>query len=171
MIESKAERPGTMSGGIQVTGAWRAALLAGVAALFVIGQTDFADAQFFRQLQHPDRRARHPSPVPEDSKARKANQDRHARSKKDVPIRHPFGENMPKGPLQLMVSINDQRAVLYSNGVRVAETQGLDRHRQPSDADRRLQHHPEEPLAPLQSLRQRADVLHAPPDLVGHRAA
>ena len=29
---------------------------------------------------------------------------------------------MPKGPLQLMVSISDQRAVLYSNGIRVAET-------------------------------------------------
>ena len=39
-----------------------------------------------------------------------------------MPIRQPFGENMPKGPLQLMVSINEQRAVLYSNGVRVAET-------------------------------------------------
>ena len=39
-----------------------------------------------------------------------------------MPIRQPFGENMPKGPLQLMVSINEQRAVLYSNGIRVAET-------------------------------------------------
>ena len=39
-----------------------------------------------------------------------------------MPIRQPFGENMPKGPLQLMISINEQRAVLYSNGVRVAET-------------------------------------------------
>ena len=45
-----------------------------------------------------------------------------AQSKKDVPTRQPFGENMPKGPLQLMISINEQHAVLYSNGIRVAET-------------------------------------------------
>ncbi len=45
--------------------------------------------------------------------------------------------------------------------------QGLDRHARPSDAARRLQRHREGPLSPLQSLRQRADVLHASPDLVG----
>ena len=117
MVESEAERPGTMSGGIQVTGVWRVALLASVSALFVIGQTDFADAQFFRQLTRPQQDI----PSRPDTKARKANRPT-AQSKKDVPIRQPFGENLPKGPLQLMISINEQRAVLYSNGVRVAET-------------------------------------------------
>jgi len=104
-----------MSGGMKVTGVWRAALLAGAAALFVIGQTDLADAQFFRQLNRPQQDI----PSRPDTKARKTNR---TQSKKDVPIRQPFGEHMPKGPLQLMVSINEQRAVLYSNGVRVAET-------------------------------------------------
>ncbi len=122
MVESKAQRPGTMSGdqvgGIQVTGAWRTALLASVSAVFVIGQMDVADAQFFRPYgqPRPDIQSR------PDTKARKANRTAATQSKRDVPIRQPFGENMPKGPLQLMVSINDQRAVLYSNGVRVADT-------------------------------------------------
>ena len=123
MIESKTERPGTMSGGQvmgQVTGAWRAALLASVAALFVIGQMDVAGAQFFRPRQ--DIPPRQDTQFRPDTKARKANRNTATPSKQDVPIRHPFGETMPKGPLQLMVSINDQRAVLYSNGVRVADT-------------------------------------------------
>ncbi len=40
--------------------------------------------------------------------------------KRDVPIKDPFGD-MPKGPLQLVVSIADQRVTLYSNGTRVAQ--------------------------------------------------
>ena len=143
------------------------ALLASVAALFVIGQTDFgrravlppAHGQTRSKTFHP---ARYQGPQ---------DQSHRPRSKKDVPIRQPFGENMPKGPLQMVVSIDEQHAMLYSNGVRVARDEGLDRHSQPSDADRRVQHHPEEPLAPFESLRQCADVLHAPPDLVGHCAA
>ena len=107
-----------MSGGIQVTGVWRVALLASVAALFVIGQTDSADAQFFRQLTATPARHSIPPAIPRPARPIATT----AQSKKDVPIRQPFGENMPKGPLQLMVSINEQRAVLYSNGVRVAET-------------------------------------------------
>jgi hypothetical protein len=42
---------------------------------------------------------------------------------------------MPKGPLQLVVSIGDQRAVLYSNGVRVADTKistGVPQHPTPT---------------------------------------
>jgi lipoprotein-anchoring transpeptidase ErfK/SrfK len=122
VVESKATFPGTVSDGqptaqvtTHVTGVWRTALLASVSALFVIGQADVAAAQFWRSFGQP-RQDNQFRPAP---KARKANR---APSKKDVPIRHPFGENMPKGPLQLMVSINDQRAVLYSNGVRVGET-------------------------------------------------
>jgi lipoprotein-anchoring transpeptidase ErfK/SrfK len=116
--------------GSQVTGVWRGALLASVSALLVIGQADSAAAQFWRQdfQYRPVPQFRQDLPVRQDpqfrqdSKVRKANRTTAAKSKKDAPIKHPFGENMPKGPLQLMVSINDQRAVLYSNGVRVAET-------------------------------------------------
>ena len=53
MVVSKANRPGTMSGGSvvgRVTGVWRMALLASVSAAFVIGQAGVADAQFFGQL-------------------------------------------------------------------------------------------------------------------------
>jgi L,D-transpeptidase catalytic domain len=125
VLESDTKRPGTMSGGSfvsQVTGLWRVALLASVSAAFMIGQIDVADAQFFRQLYRPQQDI--PSrPEAKTSKSnRPSTRQSTAKSKKDVPIRQPFGENMPKGPLQLMVSINDQRAVLYSNGIRVAET-------------------------------------------------
>jgi len=131
VVESKTERPATMSG--QVTGVWRTALLAGAAAVFMAGQVIPADAQFFRQAQpqyrqpEPQSRQDIRQDIRRDtrqdtSKARKANRPQTTQSKRDVPIRQPFGENMPKGPLQLMVSIADQRAVLYSNGVRVAET-------------------------------------------------
>ncbi len=41
------------------------------------------------------------------------------------------------------------------------------RHRQPSHADRGVQRDPEEPLASLQPLRQRPDVLHAANHVVG----
>ena len=112
-------RPGT-DVGWQVTGVWRTALLAGVAAVFVAGQVDLADAQFFRQLQpstaSADRSPARTRPGPQGQP------DSATQSKRDVPIRQPFGENMPKGPLQLVVSIDDQRAMLYSNGIRVAET-------------------------------------------------
>ena len=127
MCEYKAERPGTMLGGQmvgQVTGPWRAALLAGVVALFVTGPVSTADAQFWQSFQYrqfPPNRLDPPSRPRQDIRSRNSN-NAAARSKKDVPIRQPFGENMPKGPLQLMVSINEQRAVLYSNGIRVAET-------------------------------------------------
>ena len=78
--------------------------------------------------------------------------------------------NLPKGPLQIVVSIGSQHATLYSNGMRVEQTQ-VSTGTPAADAARRLQRHREGPLAPLQSLRQRADVLHAPPDLVGRRDA
>jgi len=44
-----------------------------------------------------------------------------AKGKKDEPKGGPFGE-MPKGPLQLVVSIASQHVTLYSNGVRVAQS-------------------------------------------------
>ena len=43
-----------------------------------------------------------------------------ARNKRDGVSKQPFGD-MPKGPLQLVVSIANQHVTLYSNGVRVAQ--------------------------------------------------
>jgi lipoprotein-anchoring transpeptidase ErfK/SrfK len=113
----------------QSKGIWWTALLASTSALLVVGQVGTADAQFWQSLQF--RSAPQYRPMPQlrqdnrsrpDTNARQSNSRNTAKSKKDTPIQHPFGENMPKGPLQLMVSVGDQRAVLYSNGVRVAET-------------------------------------------------
>jgi lipoprotein-anchoring transpeptidase ErfK/SrfK len=112
-----------------MTGVWRAALLGSVAAFLVAGPVGTAHAQFWQSLQYRqvpqsrlDPQIRQDGRSRQDTKARKSNRTTAGSSKKDVPIRHPFGESMPKGPLQLMVSINDQRAVLYSNGVRVADS-------------------------------------------------
>jgi lipoprotein-anchoring transpeptidase ErfK/SrfK len=110
-----------------MTGVWRAALLGGVAAFLVAAPVGSAHAQFWQSLQYrtvPQQRL--DPPYRQDGRSRQENRKSGRASanssKKDTPIRHPFGETMPKGPLQLMVSINDQRAVLYSNGVRVADT-------------------------------------------------
>jgi hypothetical protein len=78
----------------------RALLSAGVAALFVASSVDTADAQ---------------------GQIRRAKPAVKSQTKKDVAIRHPFGENMPKGVLQLVVSIADQRITLYSDGKKVAQ--------------------------------------------------
>lgn len=129
MFESKRERPATLRIR-QATCIWRAALLASAAGLFVVGPVGTADAQFWQSLQYrpylppnrvepPVREGRSRQDTPRKSNRTAAEKPK---SKKDTAIRHPFGENMPKGPLQLMVSIHDQRAVLYSNGVRIAES-------------------------------------------------
>jgi lipoprotein-anchoring transpeptidase ErfK/SrfK len=141
VVKSATEHPGTISG-YQVTGVWRAALLAGAAGVFLIGQAGVADAQFaypFRYREAPPNRVE--PPVREDSRSRRDTNTRKSgragadKSKRDVAIRHPFGENTPKGPLQLMISISDQRAVLYSNGMRVAESRvstGVPQHPTPT---------------------------------------
>jgi hypothetical protein len=134
VVESNQARPGTLSGGHLLTGLRRAALLAGV---FMVAQTGIADAQFWSPYRSYDYRPypyryenqgrddvrprpREDSRSRDESRSRKSNRNSTAK-KKDTPIRHPFGENMPKGPLQLVVSIGDQRATLYSNGTRVAD--------------------------------------------------
>ena len=111
-----------------MTNVWRAALLGSVAAFLVAGQAGTANAQFWQNLQYRQVPQHRQAPQiqqddrsRQDTKGRKSDRTAAGNSKKDVPIRQPFGESMPKGPLQLMVSINDQRAVLYSNGVRVAD--------------------------------------------------
>ena len=62
-----------------------------------------------------------------------------------------FGE-MPKGPLQLVVSINTQKVTLFSNGVRVAQGPVSTGGARPSHADGRLQRDREGPLSSLQHL-------------------
>src|SRR5262245_1298052 len=113
----KTERPAMRT---VVTGVWRAALLASV---FVVGHAGTADAQFWQSFQYRQAPpSRIDTPSRQENRPRKSsNRSASSSSKKDAPIRHPFGENLPKGPLQLMVSLNEQRAVLYSNGVRVAD--------------------------------------------------
>ena len=76
----------------------RAALAAGVALLLVASFAGTADAQ-----------------------SRRVKTAVKSQSKKDVPIKQPFGEDMPKGPLQLVVSIAEQRVTLYANGKRIAQ--------------------------------------------------
>jgi hypothetical protein len=127
VVESNQARSGTLSGSHLLTGVRRAALLAGV---FVVVQTGVADAQFWPYYQYryeyqggreDFRRPREDVRSRDESRPRKSNRNSSTAKKKDTPIRHPFGENMPKGPLQLVVSIGDQRATLYSNGMRVAD--------------------------------------------------
>lgn len=43
-----------------------------------------------------------------------------SKSKRDEPIKQPFGD-LPKGPLQLVVSVGDQRVTLFANGVPVGQ--------------------------------------------------
>jgi hypothetical protein len=87
--------PGAASG-FRLSRILRAALAASVAVLFVASFPGEADAQARKKPAYKKQ------------------------TKRDVPIRHPFGENMPKGPLQLVVSIADQRLTLYANGQKVA---------------------------------------------------
>jgi len=72
---------------------WRRALASGVALTFIAGFVGSADAA-----------------------------SRYGRTvkKRDVPIKQPFGE-LPKGPLQMVVSIGQQHVTLYANGTRVGQ--------------------------------------------------
>ena len=129
-------RPGSS---VPRASACHAALLAGATALLLFAEADAAHAQFFwgfgdgfhnrpmRDLPRRDVPMREfpardlPSRDP-DARRPKSKKATVAKPKRDVPIRHPFGENMPKGPLQLIISINDQRAILYANGIRIGDT-------------------------------------------------
>ena len=55
--------------------------------------------------------------------------------------KEPFG-NIPKGPLQIFISINQQKLHLYSDGIHVADALGRDRRARPADPDGRVQRHP-----------------------------
>src|SRR5262245_52071010 len=97
-------------------GMLRAALVAGAAFALLTGSVGTADAQrgyygrgwYSYPVDVPIRRARPAAPA----SAKKAR----AEPKKDPG----FGD-MPKGPLQLVVSIGTQKVTLFSNGVRVAQ--------------------------------------------------
>ncbi len=75
--------------------AWRRVLASGVALSFIAGFIGSADA------------------------ASRYGRTQSA-SNKRVPAKEPFGE-LPKGPLQMVVSIGQQHVTLYANGVRVTQ--------------------------------------------------
>jgi hypothetical protein len=80
----------------------RAALVASVSALFVLSLVGAADAAPRKSKRYH-----------EDAAA--------ASGKKKAPPKLPFGE-LPKGPLQIVVSTGAQHATLYANGVRIEQT-------------------------------------------------
>ena len=94
---------------------FRKTLVAGVAYLFVAG---FAEAQPL----HTNGWSNNP-PAALNPSARKKSARPVAASKgtKSDESKNSFGE-MPKGPLQMVISIGQQHVTLYSNGVRVAQS-------------------------------------------------
>ncbi len=109
--------------GFWAVAGWRKALLASVAIVLAASLVERADAAPLTPWGYgapPVSRA-YGAPPARKAKASPRSNATNSQSKRDVPIRHPFGENMPKGPLQLVVSIADQHITLYSNGMRVAQ--------------------------------------------------
>ena len=95
-------------------GTLRAALVSGVAFVLLAGSAGSAAAQ--RGLYGAGCYA-----YPVDAPSRRARSAAPAKERKVEPKKDPgFGE-MPKGPLQLVVSIGTQKVTLFSNGVRVAQ--------------------------------------------------
>src|SRR5262245_58535297 len=97
-------------------GILRAALVSGVAFVMFVGAAGTADAQrgfygggwYSYPVDVPVRRARPAAPAA-------------AKEKKADPKKDPGFGDMPKGPLQIVVSIGTQRVTLFSNGTRVAQ--------------------------------------------------
>ena len=148
------------------------ALLASVSALFVVGQVD-SRRRAVLPPGSPDTAAGHSDPARTCARTRKPARPTGPTAQVETGRADPAAVRREHAEGAAAVDGVDRRSARRALQQRHSGRgdEGLDRHGQPSDADRRLQHHPEEPLAPFQSLRQRADVLHAPPDLVGHRAA
>jgi lipoprotein-anchoring transpeptidase ErfK/SrfK len=101
----------------------RQALLAGIAAAFVtgvvsIGFADRAQAQFrsfqYQSFQYQSFEARPPLPIKPKPRPASKGGGTKAEPAKD------FGP-MPKGPLQIVVSIANQHVTLYSGGIQVAQ--------------------------------------------------
>ena len=97
-------------------GMLRAALVAGAAFAFFAGSVSTADAQrgyygrgwYSYPVDVPIRRARPAAPAS-------------AKKERAEPKKDPGFGDMPKGPLQVVVSIGTQKVTLFSNGVRVAQ--------------------------------------------------
>ena len=95
-------------------GTLRAALVSGVTFVLLASSAGSADAQ--RGLYGAGWYA-----YPVDAPSRRARSAAPAKERKVEPKKDPgFGE-MPKGPLQIVVSIGSQKVTLFSNGVRVAQ--------------------------------------------------
>ena len=96
----------------------RAALVSGVALATLAGLAGPADAAS-RRMGYDGYGGWYAVPV--DGPNRRATTVATPRREKAEPKKDPgFGE-MPKGPLQIVVSIGSQKVTLYSNGVRVAQ--------------------------------------------------
>ena len=80
-------------------------------------------------------------------------------------------KDVSKGPLQIIISVDQQKLHLYSDGVHVADAPVATGVPGSPNAARHFQHHPEKPRSPLQYLQQRADAVHGTHHLVGRRAA
>jgi lipoprotein-anchoring transpeptidase ErfK/SrfK len=108
-------------------GECRVPLLASAAAILVFGLIGAADAQVqtrssFGTLfggQSGSTNARKAVPTATTRHTRSKSE---TKNKRDTTAKNTFGDNLPKGPLQLIVSINEQHAYLYMNGVRIADT-------------------------------------------------
>jgi L,D-transpeptidase catalytic domain len=74
---------------------WRSVLASGVVLAFIAGFVGSADAARYSRTQMA--------------------------KKRDVPAKLPFGE-LPKGPLQMVVSIGGQHVTLYANGQRIEQS-------------------------------------------------
>ncbi len=97
-------------------GMLRAVLVAGAAFALLAGSVSTADAQrgyygrgwYSYPVDVPIRRAKPAAPAS-------------AKKERAEPKKDPGFGDMPKGPLQLVVSIGTQKVTLFSNGVRVAQ--------------------------------------------------
>ena len=79
-------------------------------------------------------------------------------------------KEIPKGPLQIIISVDQQKLHLYSDGTHVADTPvatGVPDHPTPLGIFNIIQ---KQPRAPLQHLQQRADAVHGAHHLVGRGA-
>jgi lipoprotein-anchoring transpeptidase ErfK/SrfK len=95
----------------------RAALASGVALVVLAGLAGPADAQY-RGMGYGGYGGWY---VPIDPPARRSRVATTPRREKAEPKKDPGFGDMPKGPMQLVVSIGSQKVTLYSNGVRVAQ--------------------------------------------------
>jgi hypothetical protein len=102
-------------------GTLRAALVSGVALASLLGLPTPADAQrgYYGYGGYGGWYAA-PVDTPRPRTATTARRETAARDKAEPKKDTGFGE-MPKGPLQIVVSIGSQKVTLYSNGVRVAQ--------------------------------------------------